>query len=124
MASILLGDRLAGFTFQIAQYPDDCPIGQIRFDLEDKRPNRREITIEISVDTCALRHGISLQLVSTGLAKAKLLWGDDCFFVAEVLSENAASNTCFARCGFETDLSYNTRQISYKSVNHWALGSE
>lgn len=104
----------------IAMAMDGCPIGQIRFDRlqTSAAPNGRENTIGLSLDRCTRGHRLATELVRMGLQVMQEHWGMATAAVAEVLASNAASNACFARCGFAKETVFPILPLS-RAVNRW-----
>lgn len=86
----------------IATAADGCPIGQIRFDRQplSTQDGSAEASVDLSLDRCARGFGLAADLVRLGLQAMEQTWGPGIEAVAEVLTTNAASNTCFSRAGF------------------------
>jgi UDP-2,4-diacetamido-2,4,6-trideoxy-beta-L-altropyranose hydrolase len=89
----------------IATAEDGCPIGQIRFDLQETSAHAAasEVKLGLSLDRCARGYGLAAELIRLGLQAMEQRWGPSAEAVAEVLSSNTASNACFARAGFTSD---------------------
>ena len=89
----------------ISSTPDGCPIGQIRFDRQPASPQAdvTEASVDISLDPCARGHRLAAELVRLGLQVLEQHWGSSVNVVAEVLSSNTSSNSCFASAGFKLD---------------------
>ncbi len=89
----------------VAIAADGCPIGQIRFDLQESSTHTvtNEAKLGLSLDCCARGHGLAAELVRLGLQAMEQCWGPAVEGVAEVLPSNTASNACFARAGFTSE---------------------
>ena len=108
----------------IATAVDGCPIGQIRFDRKPEMVGgpANEAKLSLSLDRCARGHGLASEQVHLGLQAVVQRWGPDIVVVAEVLSNNVASNACFARSGFEPD-GMTHEPLWGKAVNRWSWRS-
>lgn len=104
----------------IATAADGCPIGQIRFDrkLASAVGEVTEAKIDLSLDRCARGRGLATELVRMGLQAMEHRWGRGSVAVAEVLTSNPASNSCFARAGFTAEIGLATPSQS-RAVNRW-----
>ena len=89
----------------IAREISGCPIGQVRFDLQQDEANGdiREAQVDLSLDRCARGHGYASSIVRLGLQAMEKCWGSKTEAVAEVLESNTASNNCFAKAGFKPE---------------------
>lgn len=82
-----------------------CPLGQIRFDRKPVSDSEMDegVVISFSLDRAARGHGLGPQLLRHGLKAIQQCWGEAVELVAEVLSSNQASHSCFMRAGFSPD---------------------
>jgi UDP-2,4-diacetamido-2,4,6-trideoxy-beta-L-altropyranose hydrolase len=89
----------------IANDPEGCSLGQVRFDRQPQpavEPSR-EAMIYLSLDRCARGQGLSTELVRLGLQAMEQHWGPKTEAVAEVLTGNTASQATFVRAGLAVE---------------------
>ncbi|MCB4412108.1 UDP-2,4-diacetamido-2,4,6-trideoxy-beta-L-altropyranose hydrolase [Synechococcus sp. MU1611] len=92
--SLLNPDRI----HLIAVTRDNAPIGQIRF---DRLPDSSSVRLSFSLDKAVRGQGLAVPFIRAALNALQQRWGDDIEVFAEVLSENHASQACFARSRFQ-----------------------
>jgi UDP-2,4-diacetamido-2,4,6-trideoxy-beta-L-altropyranose hydrolase len=104
----------------IAAAADGCPLGQIRFDRQPlpAQGGSSEAMIGLSLDRCARGFGLAADLVRLGLQVMEQVWGPGIDTVAEVLTNNQASNACFSRAGFVQEAISPDAPPS-RAVNRW-----
>jgi len=104
----------------IASTNNNIPIGQIRFDRHAVASSRGvyEAMIDLSIDRCARGYGLATEIVRHGLWAKDRHWGAGTEAVAEVLTTNANSNSCFKRSGF-TKEQVSTNMAGAAGVNRW-----
>ncbi len=109
----------------IARDSYGCPVGQVRFDLQDPIGGALSLyaLVDLSVDRCARRRGIGQAILELGLEKMREQWGASTNAVAKILTENEASLKTFRNAGFTVTL--NRTLITYDTdVEYVTMCSE
>lgn len=108
----------------IAMAENGCPLGQIRFDkhIICDESGCDEARIDFSLDRCARGFGLAVNLLHLGLQSMVQRWGEKVDAVAEVFTDNIASNACFDRAGFKSEFVAKERSLS-RSFNRWRRGN-
>lgn len=94
------------FLLVFADESENDFVGQIRFNREKK--NSDECIISLSITENFRGKGIGNQFIQLGIEMLKKQWKDIKTIIAEVKTDNIASNKLFVKEGFELKSSINT----------------
>lgn len=91
-----------------------CPFGQIRFDMS---PTKDEVLISFSLDRIARGKRLAVPMLREGIELMHCIWGKKFDIIADVLTSNIASQSCFKQLDFKQDILGSEK----KKLTRWRL---